>query len=71
MHKCDEHDADLVIDGTPYKLDTLAECKRMGRLRGTAVVVFHDYTNTLIRLEYEHREALIRQRAQAKDGRRA
>jgi len=66
MHRCAETDADLTIDGTHYRLDRLDECKRMGRLRGTSGVVFCDYPGTLIRLEYAHKEELIRQRAQAK-----
>ena len=70
MQQCNEQSADVSIDGVHYRFDNLAECKRMGRLRGTAGVTFCDYIGTLIRLEYAHREALVRQRAQAKAGRK-
>ena len=51
MHQCDELGADLTIDGVPYQLDSLSECKNISRLRGTKGVVFADYTNTHQRFE--------------------
>jgi hypothetical protein len=66
MHQCSEHQADLIIDGTPYRLDTLPEAKHMARLRGTAGVEFTDLAFTLKRLEESHKQGLARRRAEKK-----
>jgi hypothetical protein len=66
MHQCSEHGADLIIDGVCYRLDTLPECKRMARLRGTRGIVFADYVYTHQRLEEQHKQGLARRRAEKK-----
>ncbi len=64
MHTCDKSDADLTIDDKHYRLDTLAECKTLARLRGAKGVCFSDFQVTLQRLEEAHKRELRRLRAE-------
>jgi hypothetical protein len=66
MRRCDEREADLIIDDPPYPLESFPEIKRAQHLHGRKGVRFVDFSRSWSRLEGEHKEAL-KQRRQGGD----
>ena len=66
MRSCHESEADLVIDGTWYKLERLGEIKLLRRVHGLRGIQFIDWAQSYTRLELEHKELLRQRRLAAK-----
>lgn len=68
MHRCADDQADVVIDGRAYRLDSTAEAKRLSKISGAKGIEFPRLKFTYTRLEAEHKEELRRKREAAQRG---
>jgi hypothetical protein len=61
MTRCNQADADIIIDGINYRLGTIRQYKECIKFAGLKGVTFVNRENTELRLEAQHR-AMLKQR---------